>query len=492
MIPLLRLPGFDSGFFLNEESFYLLAAEKLAHGGHLYSELWHPGPPMMIWLYRFIHSLFGAASLTAIRVLACLYLYITAVYFAATISQFKPFRKFNGLSAVLLVLLCSVPWYSLQVSSSFFILLPISAAFFSILQLGENSSQNNRKMFSAGIWLMICTLSSYKFIFLLLGLLVAYLILKSPRLAEVMSLLGGMLMVLFLALLVFFYAGSLASFWDVGILYFLDLVFMEEHLLYEFDVAFTLKAWLWSWGGILLLAIAGFFHFRVRFFSYLAQIRSIELTMAVWLVSASLMLAFKYSSLELADFLVLAPPLSFYATKSLEFALAYRFRFLILPAIFIPAMLFYLGYWGLAYPQGMSAFYPEQHNVLLHGGQKDNIERSSPLHEYAFQPQAEKVWIMAFRPNLYQSFGFSCENKYLDFRILWYKLPLFGQNSELTFSAQEKERVFFQEFARYPPAYILDPHENFSSLQARYPGLFGAYKGKSIGEWMVYEKAFAP
>ncbi len=488
LIPVLRLPSFNGGFFLPEESFYLLAAQKLALGGHLYTDLWHAGPPLIIWLYRALYGIFGNATLPAIRVLACLYLYLTSVYLAGTISLFKPYRRYPGLPAILLVFLASSPWYTLQVGASFLVILPVTIAFFSILQLGEKARKNNAQMFQAGIWLMICVLISYRFLFLVLGLLVAYLLLKTPRLAEVLSLFGGMALVFLSMILILFYSHSLGDYWELGIRYFADRIRFSTAPMYPYEVGFTLQVILRSWGVVLLLGLLGFIHFRIRFFSYLAQVRTIELTMAVWLVASVLMLSFKYSRLEISDFLLLTPPLAFYASKPFDFKWATRFQMLLFPAMFLPAMIIYLCYWGIASPDAMATFYPADDSRFLHGGQKNLLERSDELFRYPFSTD-EQLWIMDYAPQYYLSLGQRCENQYLDFRILWYKLPAFPETDpDIFFSQVEREQDFYEELSAHQPTVILDPFENFPALQQRYPVLFGNYQKEELKNWKVYRK----
>ena len=67
--------------------------------------------------------------------------------------------------------------------------------------------------------------------------------------------------------------------------------------------------------------------------------------MAVWLVAVLLVLVFKYGRLELSDFILIVPPLVFYASKTLDFKWVYKLRSLVL--IFGVAMpvFTYMGYW---------------------------------------------------------------------------------------------------------------------------------------------------
>ncbi|MEM6344826.1 MAG: hypothetical protein AAF927_13125 [Bacteroidota bacterium] len=489
LIPLLRLPAFDGGFFLGEESFYLLAAQKLAQGGDLYSDLWMTAPPVMVWLYRMFYGLFGEGALTAIRVISCFYLYITAIYFAGTLNSFRPFGRMIGMPAVILVILCSIPWYGLQMGASLFVLLPMCASFFSILQLRERAPQNNFWMFYAGLWLMVCTLASYKYIFIGFGLLLTYLILKSPRLPEILSFFLGIFVVLLTLLLILFYTGSLADYWDVGLLYYLDRIFLTDSKIYAYHSWDTIQVWVRNWGIFLLFGGIGFLHFRVRYYSYVAQLRTLELTMAIWLVSVLLMLLFKYGRLELNDILLLAPPMAFYVSKIFDFKWGSRFRTILIPLCLLFPAVVYLNYWGIKLPDSMSTFNPKEQSIFYHGGLKSLLERSTPLHQYDFGAAKQSIWVMDHFPELYLSLDQKVENKYLDYRIAWYKIAaLPSEDQGRFFSKIESDKAVFQEFKQHLPDFVIDPRNDFPALQKRYPSLFGNYSLDRAGKYFIYRR----
>ncbi|MEL6592955.1 MAG: hypothetical protein AAFQ68_22840 [Bacteroidota bacterium] len=489
LIPLLRLPSFDGNFFLGEESFYLLAAQKLAEGGHLYSDLWMTGPPVMVWIYRALYAIFGSVSLTVIRVLSCFYLYFAAVYFGGTINQFRPFGRMQGLPSVIFVILCSIPWYGLQLGASLFALLPLSASFFSVLQLRERAPQNNYWMFMAGFWLMLCTLASYKYIFIGLGILLTYLLLKSARIPEILSFFLGIFTVLTAFVLILFYAGSLGDFWDVGLLYYLDRIFLKNSEVYAYHSWDTIQVWLRNWGVFLIFGGIGFLHFRLRFYSYVAQLRTLELTMAIWLVSVMLMLAFKYGRLEVNDIILLAPPLAFYASKIFDFKWGGRFRAILIPLSLVMPVIIYLNYWGIKLPNSMSTFSPKTESIYYHGGLKSLLDQSTIWHAYDFGDKPTSIWLMDYHPEIYLSLDQKLNNKYLDYRIAWYKMSVLPHEDQgVMFSQVESDKDIFKEFSAQPPDYILDPHNQFPYLQTRYPALFGNFERDPAIAQAVYRR----
>jgi hypothetical protein len=495
LIPLLRWPGFHAHFFLPEESFFTLLGARISEGGGLYQDAWHAGPPLLAWLYAAFHWVFGEKALFAIRVFACFYLYLTAIYFNGILAGYKPFKRYQGLTAVLFVWLASVPWYLQEMSASLFVLLPVVVSFHAIVQVGDNRRQNYRLMFGAGIWMMVAILASYKATFLLLGVLLAYMVLHTARFDEMVAMAGGLLAVLGTVLVSLFFSRSLAAFWDVGVLYYVDRVNISGSEVYQYDLLLVLQQILASWGAVLFLGLVGFLHFRLRFFSYVAKIRSIELTMAVWLIGVLLMLGFKWRRLELGDFVLLVPPLVFYARKVFDFAWGYRLRaFWVLAITGFPLFL-YLNFWGLTHPNSPAWMRPARDQEVRHGGMRYLLQRDSRLFaelQRKADAPPEVIWIMGWRPEWYLTLGQWPPTKYTDYRIAHYKLGSIPAREELRWSRTEPERLFFETFVQARPRYILDPKDNFPNLQQRYPSLFESYQARKLDGINVYERGARP
>ncbi|WNJ21311.1 hypothetical protein [Pontibacter sp. G13] len=491
VIPLLRFPSFHAELFLPEESLYLLNAQQLGGGAQLYTDAWLAGPPLMVWIYYFFHSLFGSAALTLIRVFTCMYIYLSAVYFTGMIGQYKPFRKHVGLMSLLFVLLVSVPWYGQELSASLFVLLPMCISFHSMLQLGDSRTQNFARMFQVGLWMTVCILATYKSVFILLGVLVAYFSLRSPRLEELASMFGGFVTCLFIVLVPLFFSGSLSDFWDLGVLYYWDRVGISDSLVYQYDVGTTIRAWAMSWGLILFLSTVGFMHFHAKFYSYVASIRAVDVTMVVWLLSVTMMLLFKWKRLGLPDFTLLVPPVVFYASQTFDFRLIRKLRVLLVLGTMAVPLYLYGSYAGIRFPETFSWIQPTEEAKWRHGGTLDALTQADPIYQAIRSVDAPNgVWIMNDQPGMYHSLDKTCANKYTDFRIAYYKFPALPGHSQVSLlSKTEQDRQIFQTFAENPPDLILDPWENFPYLQQRFPSLFSSYQAKTIGKYRVYSKA---
>jgi hypothetical protein len=489
LIPLLRLPTFNLDFLPTEESHLLMTAQRLLDGGSLYSEAWFAGPPVMVWIYYFFIKVFGSYALIAIRIAACFYLYISAIYFNGMILEHRIFRNYVGLKIALFVLMTSLPWYAQEVNASLFVLLPITISFHAFAQMGESPGVNYRLMFRSGVWMMICILATYKAVFVLLGLLLAYIWLKKPRTDEFLSLVGGMATVSLIAGGILFFNESLGDFWDVGVLFYLDRIGLRTEGIYHYDTLASLSAWLLLWTPAIILGLIGFFHFRIRFFNYITKIRSLELSMAVWFVGVLLVLIFKIRRLELADFILLAPPLSFYAGKIFDFNLAYRLRvFLVIITLAIPAYQ-YFTYWGIVADFFPNAFKPSRSYEIFHGGYIPALTGADPITHFKPARKIENgIWVMDYHPQIHQILKAPPANKYTDFRIAFYKFPHFDKPEGFKLlSNVETEKDIYLTFSENPPEYIIDPNDYLPRLQKRFPILFGKYQLIDGGQYHIYE-----
>ncbi|MEO1450897.1 MAG: hypothetical protein AAFV07_15315, partial [Bacteroidota bacterium] len=327
-IILLRLPGFFPDFLLPEESLAFLAGQRVVEDGPLYMRTWYGGPPIMVWFMSGCYAVFGSYTTFFLRVISCLIVYLGAVFCHGMVNTFRPFEHTSYPVLWSFVLMACIPWFGLQMSTSLLVLLPILIAFQTVMSLGDQRTQNYRIMFRTGVLMMLCMLTTYKVIFITLGLLIAYFLRRRPQLDELVSLLGGMLVSFFGVAFVLFMTDSMAEFWNQGISFYLDrLRFSTPGEAYHQPLRETFLQLLSHWGIFWVLGIMGFLYFRVRFFSYKVNIRSLETMMAAWFITGLMVLAFKFKRLELADAFLLIPPLSFYIGLSLNLKFLYPIRY---------------------------------------------------------------------------------------------------------------------------------------------------------------------
>ena len=477
VIVILRFPAFDQDYYLPDESLALLCAQKLNEtGGDLYTDAWYAGPPLSILFYRIFYFVFGDFALQAIRIFACFYVYLIVLVFNNLLQRYKYMERMKVLPPLILAVLLSIPWYSVEANRSLLALLPILISYYSVLRLGKYTRTNYRLMFGAGALMMIAILTTHKAAVMLLGICFVYLILYSPRIDELFALFGGLVVSLMGFLLLFHLQGNLTTYWDNGFLYFLDSLILPRNELYGSNYARVMVNILWHWGGFIVLFFIGFLHFRAKFFSYLAKIRSLERLMRLWLIFAVITLGLKAQRLALQDFILIAPSLAFYASKALSLPGVYRFRLLILPLLLLVPLFTYSQYLNLvqvdkwAWAQRIPGIQWLQQNPT------QNTPEQARIYSEMSQRNYQSIWIMDHWPDFYLRLGATCSNKYTDYRMAYDKLTvLHNQEESPILSRWENERRFFEEWQKNLTEAVVDPKGNFVHFQKRFPGLLSDY-----------------
>lgn len=488
LIPLLRWPGFLAGYYHGDEALSLLLAERALTEGPLYIGAWYAGPPLHIWFYESFVSLFGTYALLGLRIFAVLWIYCMAIYLNGIWDRFKVLRRYEGLPGILFAILASVPWTSLHMSSELLAMWPVLVAYNRLLNLTENASRNYGLMFQAGALMMVAMLTDYKVVFLFLGMIVAYLLLRTARVDELVAALGGVAVVGLTFVGFLYLQGTLSAFNEIGFRYYFQRLEVSGSELYPFTSLDTLLSISLSWGFVIVIAFVGFAHFRLRFFTYVVKIRSMELVMAAWLVSVFLMLLAKWRRLDVSDFHLLLPPIAFYAAKALDFRWPRRIRVVILTAVLAGMCISYLSGWSLRYPQTFRWLPIAERPVWLYGAPNRGIPFPASLDQKVNRAQAKQsIWIMAHQPHWYLALDATCPNPYVDFRIAYHKFPILpGHQQGIT--GPEEEKDIFHAFTQQPPAYIIDPNGLFASLQQRYPSLFAMYQPLESKGIVVYSR----
>ncbi|MDX2283033.1 MAG: hypothetical protein NW241_02680 [Bacteroidia bacterium] len=483
LIPLLRLPSLIGGWYQAEESLLLLTAERMAAGGRLYQDAWFAGPPLLVWLYEGCYALFGGGAIRAVRILTCLYLYLTAACFGGLVARYKPFREAGWLPPVLLAFLTATPWYAQELNGAVWSLLPMVMAYDAVLRLSDSAEASYAGMFRAGIWMMLAVLGSYQAFFLLPAIAGAYVLLRTPRAAELYALLGGLLAPsLFLATGLYF-SGGLEAFWDIGVLGFFDALRAEEPGIWPLGPD-SFRYWALSVAVPAILAVIGFIHFRIRFFSYLVKIRYVETAMAVWVTVGLLLLLLAPGRREVSDFSLLLPPIAFYSSKTLDFKLIYRFRLILLILALIVPVSQTAAYFRLRLPAGAPGR-PDAASVWLHGGAWQQVTPPAALEEIRRHPEWQEVWILDHYPGWHHLLNRFHSLKYTDFRLLKVKYPLLGGQTR-PWSGAVGDEDFYQQLAAHPPDLIVDTGNRFPPVQQRYPALLSSYVRQDLAGVTVF------
>ncbi len=468
----------------------MVTARQLLEVGGIYEGAWHTGPPVMVWLYAAFAAVFGNSALMAIRVFTCIYIYLSAIVFNGILAENKSFRRNAGLISILFVILVCTPWYSQELNASLFVLLPVVLTFSQINQLADRHPDNRWRMFVAGIWMLLAIMASYKTVFLLIGVFLAYLILHSFRWKEFMSFGAGMLACFMVIILWLYRGGVLVEWWQQGVLYYLDYLGFAGESFYSYDAWKTLALLGISWGPLMVLALVGFIHFRLNFYQLVRKARSTETMMAIWLVGVLIVLLFKIDRLIMPDFILLIPPLAFYIARTFDFPIITQYRVPVLILLLATPLWQYSGYLGMVLEAQAPWLTPNQEEVLRNGGLALHTSAYSKiLQEIEQLPDEAGIWVMGDNPDVYLRSGRVAPVPYTDYRMAFHKLEDLPGYEESNRSRGIPSSELFRRFRQEVPAMVLDAGNNFPPLQHRFPGIFGQFSSQSVASWTIYRSA---
>lgn len=484
LIVLLRLPVFFDGFYLVDESLYLACAERI-QGGHLYINAWLEGPPLMVWIYSFFVNLFGNGALTAIRIVTILYLFLSVLYFQGMIVDYRVFKRSQIAPGIFLILLICTPWHSLQLSPPLLMLYPLIFSFHTIIRLSTSQSGNYRRLFLSGLLLFMGILADYHFIGFLLGICMAYFTIRQAKIDEFFGIILGVTSGLLLFLLFLYFNGIGKEFWEIGFSAFIFNWFNGFPETVITESSFALKALSLNWGILILIALAGLIHFRLRILNYVIVLRRVEQTMFIWLICGLLITIFSGLHLRFSDLLTITPPLAFYAAKTWSFKIPSIFRTSLVALIITPTLLMGLHFISTYSEKDINIIPIEEVDKWL------GIDCVLPVHEKALTDYFEGktfthgIWVLDNRPELYHYLGAAPVTPYLDFSLTLQKLPYFGQESNL---ALESDASIFQQLNMQKPDYVIDVTGGFAQMRKRFPSLLGRYEVEAVAHYSVWKE----
>lgn len=478
----LRLPSFHADYIQVDEALYGICAQKWITGNELYNNIWLSGPPVMVWFYGFFVAVFGSWWLWAIRIFTILYIYFLAIYFGGWMAAYRPFERFPALPPILMVILCASPWFALELNVEILLLLPLMIAYRAIIQVNEQKIYSFQSFFIAGALMAFCIWISFISAILVLSVFVLYLVLRRAAIQELSALAGGFGVVLGLGLLILFFSGSLGGFLDMTILYGFDLLRYEMFNETFRQIQGSLLSFLAVEAVFSGLALFGFFRFRIKYYNMLVKIRRLETGMAIWLVAGFTSLFLSVSRTQLHEWLLIAPPLAFYATKAFDVRLKKWMYMPLLLLSFLPTMWIYIDYWTSDFSKQSTQTTPIFQNKAL-------------VQYFKGKNTGKGIWVMDFKPEIYIALNQPCAPKYVDFRIAYQKfhrLPY--ASTHFLVSKVESDAAAFEEFQENLPSYILEPITNknkpelFPRIKDLYPVLFFNYKTDIVGGYKIYHK----
>lgn len=483
----LRIPSFHPNHLDTDEAYYLTAAQKIVEGGVQYVDTWDNKPPMLVWFYSFFVAIFGSWAIWVIRIITCLYLYFGAILLNRLVVSNRLLNRFTQLPGILFLFLTAVPWYTQEMNGELLMSLPLIMAVWQMTRVKERSEANQRHLFLAGLLVGLAFMVKYQGIFIFIGLGAAYLAVQPPKLEELFSYIAGFLLTLFVFLLILYFNGALGAFWDIGVVYNLDYLFVGKNPSEEPIAGFNILQYLQLWGIFLFMAATGIFYFRANYFVHSIRMRKVELILLLWFSAAFLSVVIGFNRLYLHYFYLLAPPLSIYAAKFFEFDLrrAVRIGVLVL-GLLVPAYTY--GVWVLsAFPKAfgfMDEFLTPNGWITSF---RKQLNEPHPLKAVIDPDKIQNgVLVLDFEPRLYQWLDVPCATRFTNFSMAYYKFSIFSWAQEKTIVSHRLTAAeIYHAFEEDMPEYFIDPVDMslFPELQHTMPLLFEGYAPDTVQGW---------
>ncbi|MEM7036660.1 MAG: glycosyltransferase family 39 protein, partial [Bacteroidota bacterium] len=478
----LRLPSFHPNYYQDDEAFYLMSAEKIVDGGVQYVDTWDNKPPVLAWFYSLFVGIFGSAAIYVIRIFTCIYLYISALLLNQFVVDNKLLQRFSLLPAFLLIFLCSVPWYAQELNGEILMNLPIILSVFQLLKVTERSRKNNSHLFFAGVLLGLSFMIKYQAIFVFFGILGAYITIHTPRISETFSLFAGFFMSILVLVGGIYLTGAIEAFWDIGVVYNLDYIFLGRNPGESVSFLFNLGQYGQLWGIFILLGLVGIVHYRLTYFTNSIRLRKLEAVLLFWFSAAMLTIILGGGRLYLHYFYLLVPPLVIYVSKFFELKVRPWLRTVsIVGAFLIPVYTFGV-YLASAYPKTFS-FIDDQ---ITPGGWIDNfrtqLNTEHPLAAYIDRDKVHNgILVLAYDPVIHARLDIPCATRYTNFSVAYYKLEALRDLTEVDLlSHTETLEDTYRAFREEMPEYIVDPLGIFPKMREKLPLLFQDYKARQV------------
>lgn len=493
----LRAPSFHPQHFEDDESYYLVAAQKIVDGGVQYMDAWDNKPPLIVWVYSVFVWIFGPFAVWAIRIFACIYLYIGALFLNQMVVDNRLINRFSLLPAFLMIFLCSVPWYTQELNGEILMNVPVILAVMQLLRLQERSSRNATYLFVSGLLLGVAFIIKYQAIFIFIGLGAAYLSTQPPRLSETFSFVTGFLSVVVVTVVGIYLTGALEAFWDLGVLYNLDYIRIGHNPGEETHVLFNLGQYGQLWGIFMVLALVGIAHFRLTYFTNGIRLRKVEAIVLYWFCAALLALAIGGGRLYLHYFYLLVPPLAIYAAKALEIKLRSWVRNLVLLGAFAIPMMTYGVFLLSAFPNAFQWADPYLNPNGWVADFRTELNEPHPLLEKIKPADVDHgILVLAYEPTFYTRLQLPCATPYTNFSVAYFKMEIMPEYGEVGLISQtESMGDIHRKFQADMPDYIIDPLNLFPRLERSIPLLFGQYQGEVVDEgkrsYKIYKRQVA-
>lgn len=241
---------------------YLALAEKISQGNWLYIDVWDNTAPLSALVYTILYILFGK-TLWVHHLLAGILVFIQAIQWNFWLVRTKMYQERNQIPAIVYLLLASL-WtdcYTLspELMANTFLITVLGNVF-----LHLNDQQQTEKSFEIGVYLGIALLFHFPIVFILFGIIIAFLLFSGTKFREYVLLCFGFVLPFLLFGIVFYFKDGFNIFVDFFVLSGFRLPKSYNLSFLHFVVIFFTPSILLAFAFMALLQSVGFVNYQVR------------------------------------------------------------------------------------------------------------------------------------------------------------------------------------------------------------------------------------
>lgn len=484
LILLLRWPSFDAGNLSSQEAYYALAAKGSLDGRVLYAQTHIAGPPLMVAAYVVcIHFLGVQYGLLALKVLACILIYVVALLLNSFYNTYRFSQTPSTLPSVLFVLAVCLPWYGQEVCSELVLLLPFVLVLRTVLDLSFEKQQPWLRIYAIGI--VCCTMLciAWQGWLAVSALLFMYTLMCRPTLRDVFTLIGGALTVLLSLAVVLKMRGNLEAF----------MQWAPQRPTFEWQpTANTAEFWKETavlWLLMTLIGLVGILFFRSRFYAQPIRQRRAGDMMLYTLLAGMGMLLLAGNNWQFRHAWMALVSLSFFASYWIENGIKRHYQWVVLLLLLVSPAINVLSYRATLQPEPYAAYvqwaYPAQRLQAIEAGSKPMDEGEAKLFQTAGRGE---LWLLcagnAAANRLALDPGLGLQLHYLEPKVFARQFPAFAANA-VTIPADEL-RLLYHCLVQTPPACIIDCEGRLDKLQAQAPLVLQNYSRTEVGGNTVF------
>jgi len=493
---ILRLPSLDKHHILTDEASYYVCGQRVVEKGKNYTDAWDNKPPLLVGLYSFAYRIFGHNSLLAMKILAVLWIYLTALLIADVVNNFRLLPEYSLLPAYFYIILTAVPWNTQELNGELLMNVPVVLSLFFLIKYTDDNGQYDEWLFiKIGLCLFFAFWFKYQAVTHVIGVFIAYNIVFVPKPRHLFEMSFFFVLPILLYSFIRFITGNGQSFWDIGIVYNLDYILIGKNPNEALSVRQSLMDIVRSWGIFIILGIWGALLWYFSNISYNTQRRRGHTIIVICFIMslAGIILGIKrlyfHYVLQTAPFLSIFLAVFFLTLqkkwlKGILWMLVFTFfsfNMFLYAVIVSPKLYQYFVSEKFIKPNGwISQNYRVYHDLSL---QWSNFEKVVHLHS---EPE-ERILILSYRPEWYVKLNRKCATKYTNFSIAYYKMAFFehNQNRKLI-SKKETLSDVYDAFQKDPPVLFIDEFQLFPQLQRHLPTLLKNYRKIPTGLADVY------